>query len=86
MYWLMANALFATKKWGTGCVQQSKGMGGGGVSIAMPVSSAWCKLHLVKTPPSEALPLQPTLTYMDLYSASTTASNKMLNVPLYLQQ
>ena len=59
--------------------------GGRGWSVAMPVSSAWYKLHLVKTPPSEALPLQPTLTYMDLYSASTIASNKMLNVPLYLQ-
>jgi len=79
----MANTLFATKKWGTGCIRQSKGIVGG--SITMPVSSAWYKLHLLETPLSEALPLQPTLTYMDLYSASITASNKMLNVPLYLQ-
>jgi hypothetical protein len=74
----MANALSATKKWGTGGVQQGKGIVGG--SIAMPVSSAWYKLHLLKSPPSEALPLLPT--YMDLYSASTTASNTMLNVPV----
>jgi len=76
----MANALFATKKLGNGCVRQSKGIVGG--SIKMPVSSAWYKLQLLETPPSETLPLQPTLTYMDLYSVSTTASNTMLNVPL----